>query len=569
MANINKRWLVNRTNREFLEFLSEKTSLSTALAQIFVNRGMKDAEAIKDFLSPSLKNLHDPFLMPDMEKAVERIRYAKENGDAILVYGDYDADGITSTALMFSALQRLGLKADYYIPNRLVDGYGFSKEGVKKAEALGVRLIITVDCGISSIEEVSMAVSRGIDVIITDHHEPPKKLPDATAVINPHRKDSEYPFKHLAGVGVVYKFVQAIFQDSGAEDFLDLVAIGTIADSVPLVGENRILTAYGLRALNSDPVPAGTNASIKPWIPALKETSGIGSKEIRSGMLSYTIIPRINAVGRLGDANKVVEFFLTQDMARAKEIASRLEKNNRERQRIESDVFKSALDMIDTDHLDSAIVLGSSAWHPGVIGIVASRLVEMFYRPTFLFSVKDAVAKGSARSIPSFHIYKGITDCSEFLLDYGGHNQAAGLRLYAGNLEAFKNKINAVVKNTLSFQDMIPTVGIDAEVNLFEVNFDLIKELNLLEPFGNSNPKPILGAKGVEVADSRGVGNNHLKMKLKQKSVNIDTIGFRMGNLLEEIAGLYTIDVAFVPCINEWNGNKTLQLNLKAIRPSI
>lgn len=572
---MNKQWLVNRTNQEFLEYLSRKTSISTALAQILVNRGFKDAESIKDFLSPSLENLHDPFLMPDMKKAVERIRTALGDGETVLVYGDYDADGITSTALLVSALRRLGLKTYYHIPNRITDGYGLNKEGIRKAQTLGAGIIITVDCGISSEEEVSMAVLHGIDVIITDHHEPPKKLPDAMAILNPHRIGSEYPFRYLAGVGVAYKLVQALFHDprftphaSRLEDFLELVAIGTIADSVPLTGENRILVTYGLKALNNS-ASSRTDDSSKPWIHALKETTGIGNREFRSGLLPYTIIPRINAVGRLGNTNEVVELFLTQDIARAKGIVSFLEEQNRKRQRIEEDVYKSALDMIDDRNMDSAIVLYSPAWHPGVIGIVASRLVNMFYRPTFLFSVKDGIAKGSARSIPPFHLHKGIAECAELLLAFGGHSQAAGLKLYAENLSTFKKQINSIVENTLSREDIMPTIEIDTGVELFEVNFSLVKELDLFEPFGNSNQKPVFGAKGIEVIDPRIVGNNHLKMKLKQKAVTIDTIGFCMGNFLKKIENSYTVDVVFVPCINEWNGNKSLQLNLKALRPSL
>lgn len=570
---MNKRWLINKTNKEFLEYLSRKASISTAFAQILVNRGIKDAESIKDFLFPSIKNLHDPFLMPDMGRAVERIRTALANGETVLVYGDYDADGITSAALLVSILRTLGLKTYYHIPNRITEGYGLSKEGIRKAHTLGAGLIITADCGVSSEEEVSMAVSLGIDVIIIDHHEPPvassasadspgrERLPDAMAIINPHRIDSEYPFKYLAGVGVAYKLAQALFHDSRLEDLLELVAIGTIADSVPLTGENRILVTYGLKALNT--------ISSKLWILSLKETSGIGNKELRSDIFSYTIIPRINAAGRLGDANEVVEFFLTQDIAKAKRIASFLEDQNRKRQRIEEDVYKSALNMIDAHHLDSALVLYSPEWHPGVIGIVASRLVEMFHRPIFLFSVKDAIAKGSARSIPPFHLYKGITECAEFLLGYGGHSQAAGLRLYAENLSAFKKQINLIVKNSLSSEDMMPTIEIDAGVELFEINFNLVRELNLLEPFGNSNQKPLLGAKGVEALDPRVVGNNHLKMRLKQKSISLDTIGFCMGDLLERVESSHTVDVAFVPCINEWNDSRSLQLNLKALRASI
>lgn len=578
---MDKRWLVNKTNQEFLRYLSGKASISTTLAQIFVNRGIKDAEAIKDFLSPSLENLHDPFLMPDMGKAVEQIKTALAEGKTALVCGDYDADGVTATAILVSALRTLGLKTHYHIPDRITEGYGLSKEGVQKAKALGAGLIITVDCGISSAEEVSMAVSEGINVIITDHHELPKKLPDATAIINPHiigsdlSDKSEYPFKYLAGVGVAYKLVQALFQNTEhrtqnteLNDLLALVAIGTKADSVPLTGENRILVTYGLKALNS--------GSSKPWVHTLKGISGIGNKEFRSKLLSFTVIPRINAAGRLGDANEAVELFLTEDAARAKGIVCFLEDQNRKRQRIEEDVYKSALNMIDTSQIDSAIVLYSSEWHPGVIGIVASRLAEVFYKPTFLFSVsessrtdKDAIAKGSARSIPPFHLYNGITECAESLLAYGGHSQAAGLRLYASNLHVFKEQINSIVKNTLIPEDMVPTVEIDAGVELFEVNSNLVKELNLLEPFGNSNQVPLLGVREVKAIDPRIVGNNHLKMRLKQKSISIDTIGFRKGNLLEKIENSCSVDVAFVLSMNEWNGTRALQLNLKELRPSL
>ncbi len=567
---MNKRWLVNKTNQEFLEYLSRNASISAVFAQVLVNRGLKDVKSIKDFLFPSIENLHDPFLMPDTGKAVERIKTAMAKNETVLVCGDYDADGITSTALLVSTLRTLGLKTYYHIPNRMTEGYGFSKEGIKKAQTIGAGLIITVDCGISSEEEVSMSMSLGIDVIITDHHEPPARLPDALAIVNPRRADSEYPFKHLSGVGVAYKLAQALTQDAGykihdreLEGLLELVAIGTVADSVPLTGENRILAAYGLKALN--------NNLDKPWIYSFKKTSGMDKKNFCSRTLSFTIIPRINAAGRLGNADEVVELFLTQDKDKAEEIALFLDEQNRKRQRIEEDVFKSALDMIDVHNLENAIVLHSPSWHQGVIGIVASRLVEIFYRPTFMFSVKDGIAKGSARSIPPFHIYKGISECSELLLAYGGHSQAAGLKILIENIPAFKEQINSLIQNTLSSENIIPTIEIDAGVELLEINSSLVKEIELLQPFGASNEPPVLGAKGLEIVNPRIVGSNHLKMRLKQKSTSIDTIGFDLGNLLPELLAPnpeLQVDIAFVPCINEWNGSTSLQLNLKALRPS-
>ncbi len=556
----NNRWLVNRTNQEFLEYLSRKASISVAFAQILVNRGVKDADSIKAFLNPSLENLHDPYLMPDMETATERIRIALQRGETVFVLGDYDADGITSTALLVSALRKLGLKTYFYIPHRITEGYGVSLRGIQRAQDCGAGLIITADCGISSYDEISMAISLGMDVIITDHHEPPEKLPPAISILNPKRTDSTYPFRDLAGVGVAYKLVQALIHDSRLEDLLDLVAIGTIADSVPLTGENRILVTYGLKELNSMACRSG--------IKAIKEVAGIGNRELRSGMLSYTIIPRINAVGRLGDANEVVELFLTQDEERAKSIADFLEEQNRLRQKIEGEVYKSALAMIENNDIEKAIVLSSPGWHLGVIGIVASRLVEEFYRPTFLFSIMDSMAKGSARSIPPFHIYKGIAECKELLLGFGGHSQAAGLKLLTENIPAFRRQINFIIERDLGTDDMSPILEIDAEVELFEVNFNLVKELNMLEPFGNSNEEPLLGAKGIEVIDPRVVGNNHLKMRLKQRNLSIDTIGFDMGNLLEQ-DGLGLVDAVFTPCINEWDGGKALQLNLKSLRPSV
>ncbi len=571
---MNRRWLVNKTNQEFLDYLAKKTSISTALAQILINRGFKDEKSIKDFLSPSLNNLHDPFLMPDMKKAVERIKTALKNNETVLVHGDYDADGITATALLVSCLRKLGLETLYYIPDRITEGYGLNEKGILKTQELGINLLITVDCGISSEKETAMAVSMGIDVIITDHHEPPithsnsskqNKLPAATAVVNPHRADSEYPFKHLAGVGVAYKLVQALlsnseFSEEDSANFLSIVALGTIADSVPLIGENRILTAHGLKAFKKD--------SSVPWMNALIETGGIGNREIYSDLLSFTIIPRINAVGRLGDSSEVVELFLTADTVKAKRIAGFLDDQNKKRKKVEENVFKSALAMIDKDNIENAIVLFSDEWHPGVLGIVASRLVEMFYRPVFLFSVKGDVSKGSSRSVPPFNIFKGITECSELFIAYGGHSQAAGIKLKTDKLSDFREKINSVIENTLNKDDIVPIIEIDAGIELFKVTPNLLREIRLLEPFGKSNQKPVFGAKGVTVIDPRVVGNNHLKMKSKQKSVILDTIGFCMADSMETIESSYTLDIAFVPRLNEWNGHSSLQLNLKALRPS-
>ncbi|MBI5026169.1 MAG: single-stranded-DNA-specific exonuclease RecJ [Nitrospirae bacterium] len=562
---MHRRWFVNRTNQDFLDYLSRKISISTAFSQILVNRGIKDARSIGSFLSPSLEAQHDPFLMPDMVKAVERIKQASSKGEIVLVYGDYDADGLTSTAIMVSALKMLGLKPYYYIPNRITEGYGLSREGLLKAKSLSVNLIITVDCGISSHGEVQMAADYGMDVIITDHHEPPEKLPDAFAILNPRRQDSEYPFKDLAGVGVAYKLVQGLYKSyksymTYTSSLLDLVAIGTIGDSVPLVGENRIFVTYGLKAINDSP---------KPWAEAIKETAGIKGKEIKSTSVSFTIVPRINAVGRLGSATDVVKFFLAEDKENAAKMASFLEGQNRTRQKYEEEVAQQAFDMVKSQEMDRAIVLAVPGWHIGVLGIVASRLADAFYRPAFVLSINDSIAKGSARSIPPFHIFNGLSECAELFLGFGGHSQAAGLKLRTENLDAFKKRINSVIEAALTEGDMIPRLEIDAGVELFEINFNLVNELSRLEPFGDSNQEPVLGARNLEILEPRIVGENHLKMRLRQKAISFDTIGFDMGNLLEVINTANTVDAAFTPCINEWNGGRYLQLNLKALRPGM
>ena len=563
---MHRNWQVNRTNPEFLKHISDKASISPVLTQVLVNRGIRDIESIKNFLCPSLDGLHDPFLLPDMDKAVDRLKTAIRKNETIFIHGDYDADGITSTALLVSALRKLGLKTFYHIPNRITEGYGISKTGIDKAKACGADLIITADCGISSEGEILTALSTGIDVIVTDHHEPPDKLPNATAVIDPHRKDSGYPFKYLAGVGVAFKLIQALRQSIGQgqnadlKEYLDLVALGTIADSVSLTGENRIFTVFGLQEIN--------NGSCRVGIKALKKVSVI-EKNVSSVQLSFTLVPRINAAGRLDDAGEVVELFLAEDEEKAAAIAELLEQQNRKRKKIEGEVLKSALSMITPHQLDNAIILSSHDWHQGVIGIVASRIADMFYRPVFLFSLKDSIAKGSARSIQEFHLYDAIAECSDLLLGFGGHRQAAGLRMPVDNLQAFKKQMNCIVEKVLHADDMIPTLNIDAAVNFSDLNFDLVKELSLLEPFGDSNREPVFGAKNIEIVSHKIVGNNHLKMYLKQDRINIDTIGFSMADKLGKIGNnASALDIAFVPSINEWNGSRNLQLNLKAIRPS-
>jgi single-stranded-DNA-specific exonuclease len=560
---MNHKWVVSRTNPEFLDYLSREASISSVLAQVLVNRGFKDAASIKDFLNPSMESLHDPFLMPDMDKAVLRLKAAIEKDETVLIHGDYDADGITSTALLVSVLRKLGLKIFYHIPNRMTEGYGFGVKGIEKAVECGAGLIVTADCGISSAKEIADANSKGIDVIVTDHHEPPEELPAALAIVNPHRKDSKYPFKYLAGVGVAFKLMQAFVGTYGdtpinIEEYLDLVALGTIADSVALVDENRIFAAYGLKVIKDDGCRLG--------LGALKEVAGV-DKDTQSTRLSFTLIPRINAAGRLGDAGEVVDLFLSEDRDKADEIAQHLDEQNKERRKIEANVLESAVKLIDPKNPGNAIVLWSEEWHPGVIGIVASRLVEMFYRPVLLFSVQDSIAKGSARSIPPLNLYKAISECSDILMAFGGHHQAAGLKISTENLSVFRDRMNAQVQKTLTPEEMIPVLEIDAPLRLSNINFTSVRELGLLEPFGESNKEPVFATKDMEIVDHRIVGEKHLKMRLRQDRRDMDAIGFNLGDMSVELEAASSLDVAFVPGINEWNGMKKLQLIVKAVRP--
>ncbi|RJQ46319.1 MAG: single-stranded-DNA-specific exonuclease RecJ [Nitrospiraceae bacterium] len=562
---MHRHWLLNKTNPEFIKYLSGRASISPLLAQLLVNREIKAPESISKFLNPSIGDLHDPFLLQDMHKAVERLKAAAQDKEIIFVHGDYDADGTTATALLVGAFRKMGLETHYHIPNRMTEGYGVSDKGIQKAKACGAGLIITADCGISSSSEIGNARSLGMDVIVTDHHEPPPSLPDAIAIINPHRKDSVYPFKYLSGVGVAFKLIQAVVRDMGihkirCEELFDLVAIGTIADSVPLVDENRVFAVYGLKQINNDSCSAG--------MKALKKAAAI-EKKMGSGQLAFTLIPRINAAGRLDDAAEAVELFLTHDEERAGLIANRLEEQNRRRQKIEGEVLQSALDMIDRCRLDNALVLSSHNWHPGVIGIVASRLVEMFYRPVFLFSVRDSIAKGSARGIPPFHLYNAVAECSDLLIGFGGHKQAAGLKITAQNFQRFREQMNRIVERDLSPEDMVPVLEIDAAVSFSDLSAELVNELSLLEPFGVANREPLFGAKKVAVVTHRTVRENHLKMLLRQGSIQIDTIGFNMAGQMAKIGTKSPLDIAFIPSMNEWNGSKNIQLHIKGMRPSL
>jgi single-stranded-DNA-specific exonuclease len=571
---MNRRWLINRTNPEYIRYLSKAASISPVLAQVFINRGIKTPSEIHEFLHPGLTGLSDPFELPHMNAAVERIKSARRRGERVLVHGDYDTDGLTATAIMVHSLRAMGMDVHYFVPNRMTHGYGFNPPSVEVARRLGAKLVVTVDCGITAFDAAASAKRHGMDVIITDHHEPARKsavkdeflLPDAVAVVNPKLNTRNSKLWTLSGAGVAFKIVQALAMDDAlplsADDslpLLDLAALGTLADVVPLTGENRIILKEGLRYISG---------AYRPGIRSLLEVSGLREKEIRAVLLSFTIVPRINASGRIGDAGDVVTLFLSGSSEETLSIAERLDTTNSERQRIEEGAYQEALSQLNEKGYDSAIVLCGKGWHAGVVGIVASRIADEFHRPTFVFTQEGDIAKGSARSIPPFDIYTGLSSCSDLLLSFGGHKQAAGLKLKESDLPLFEKRINTLVRDALKREDFVPTVEIDTEVILPEVNAGLVNEMSVLEPLGFGNPEPVLGARRLNVMNLRVVGKNHLKMKLRQRSQSIEAIGFDMGKFLEHLNSSPSLDAAFTPTINEWNGNKYLQLNLKACRPS-
>jgi single-stranded-DNA-specific exonuclease len=594
---MHRHWLVNRTNPEYIKYLSKLASISPVLAQICINRGIKTPEEISSFLNPHVSQLSDPFDIQGMKTAVERITAASKKGEKVLVHGDYDVDGLSATAIILRVLRTLGIDSHYFIPNRIEHGYGFSLSSVKLARQMGATLIITVDCGITSFEAVAWCKREGIDVIITDHHEPltgieqkpyslnsvrsahsSLLLPDAVAVINPKISDPQSSVSNLSGAGVAFKLAHALAMSAHGGhnlhqpvsdtiyDFLDLAALGTMADIVPLTGENRLIVKEGLRFIKS---------GARPGLRALKKVSGIEERVLKPGLLAFTIIPRINAAGRISDSNNVVKLLLTDSEDEAMDISLWLDKLNLERQRMEEEIYQEALCKLNKKGVAPVIVLSSEGWHKGVIGIVASRIAEAFYRPTVIISVEGGLARGSARSIPSFDIYKAITECRQFLTSFGGHRQAAGLELESANILPFEEYINKIGNKFLAERDFIPLLEIDADVDLSDINFSLTNELWMLEPFGFGNAEPLLGAKRLEVLYPRIVGNNHLKMKLRQKNQSIDAIGFDMASFFDTMSnmpnstGLPTVDAVFTPVINEWEGSRCLQLNLKALRPSL
>ena len=560
---MNKKWECYEIDEAQVNSLIEKYKLNSILAKILVNKGITEKEDIDLFVNPTRKDFYDPFLMPDMEITVNRILKAIEDKEKIIIYGDYDADGITSTTVLKNFLEERGLEVGTYIPNRLDEGYGLNKNAIKSIYDQGYRLIITVDCGISGTEEIEYTNSLGIETLITDHHEPTEVLPNALAVVDAKRKDNKYPFNQLAGVGVVFKLIQAISIKLNLEEkeflkYLDIVCIGTISDIVPLVDENRVIAKLGLKLIAQT-----KNIGLK----ALLEV--IGFSNIDSSAISFGVAPRINACGRKKKKKVALDLFLSKDYAEAKKLAIRLNEYNIERQTIEKQIFDEAVQKVEANEKDkTCVIVGSKGWHHGIIGIVASKITDMYFKPSILVCFEDGEGKGSGRSIPGFDLHEALMKCEKHLEKFGGHSMAVGVTLKESEFESFKNELEEYAKEN-EIDKIQPVIKIDSELSLKDVSIDSVKSLSMLEPYGEANKMPLFLFKNLKINSIRALSEGkHLKLTLKEDNYMINAIGFNMGELSEKYLLDDKVDIVGNLDINVYNGNENVQIILKDIRKS-
>ncbi|MDQ6418594.1 single-stranded-DNA-specific exonuclease RecJ [Paenibacillus sp. LHD-117] len=562
------RWQLaewNETSEAKARRLCEELGVPPLVGRLLVQRGYADSESASRFLHGNSDHLHDPYLLHGMDAAVKRIREARERGEKVRIYGDYDADGVSSTSLLCHVFRAVGLIYDYYIPHRALEGYGLNKGAIKLAADEGVTLIVTVDTGISAYEEVEYAKSCGIDIVVTDHHEPPDRIPEAVAVVNPKQEHCPYPFKGLAGVGVAFKLATALIERPPLE-WADIVSLGTIADLMPLLDENRILVKYGLERMRKE-------ASI--GFRALAEAAGLELDALTSTGIAFGMAPRINAAGRLDHAKRAVELLTTNDYDTAILAAIGLDSLNKERQRIVDDIVKEAeagwlakreAAAANGASEPSVILLAGEGWNVGVIGIVASKILERYYKPVIVFGIdaETGMCKGSARSIEGFDLHAALTECEALLDHYGGHQAAAGMSLHRDNLELLELRMSTLAAERLSDDDWIPKSAIDLRCGLRDATLETISQLALLEPFGVGNPSPRLLFDQVGVADKRAIGkeSKHLKLSLGSGRSGLDAIGFGMGQAAGSLVHGCLIDLVGELSINEWNGQRKPQLQL-------
>ena len=560
-----KKWLVRPPRPREQAAIASGLGVSSVTARILVNRNITNLQDGHRFLNNKIDHLYNPFLFSCMDKITSRIGKAIRAGKHITVYGDYDADGICGTALLVLVLKELGAHCDYYLPHREEEGYGLNQEAIRKCRKSGTDLLITTDCGTGSTVEVDYALSIGMEVIITDHHSPSGPIPQCTGVINPKLSDCPYPYKELAGVGVAYKLAQALSEKVKPIDVtkhLDLVAIGSIADIVPLTGENRILVHHGLQVLRD---------TSKIGLQALKLKSGVIGN-VQTNHVAFRLAPRINAAGRMDSAESALKLLLTSDPATAKQLSNLLDTSNRERQKIERRVSKDALRELELKfnvNSDKVIVLENDNWPVGVIGIVASRIARQYNRPCIIINVTDKIGKGSGRSIRSFHLLDALKSCTDHLLRFGGHAFAAGLSIEEILIPSFRQKINQYANSVLTPDDLIPQIEIDAEASFLDLSFDFIEQLNILEPFGRGNPDPLLVSRGLQLyRDPIIVGKNHLKVWLKSGKRVFEAIGFGMGDYISLFNESNQVDLVFRPRTNTWNNKEIIQLHIVDMKVS-
>jgi single-stranded-DNA-specific exonuclease len=556
-----KRWNIIPFNNDKVNTLLAALTISRTICKILTQRGIDDFEKSKDYFRPKLSQLHSPWLMKDMEKAVDRIELAFANNEKILVFGDYDVDGTTSVASMYQFLANLSPNIDYYIPHRYKEGYGVSKLGIDFANENNFTLIVSLDCGIKSVELIEYAKTLGIDFIVCDHHLPDENLPPAIAILNPKQKDCNYPFKELCGCGVGFKLMQAIAdrKQLPSESFLkylDLVATAIAADIVPINDENRILAYYGLERVNENPC-VGIKALMQ--LAAVKDTMTISN-------LVFVIAPRINAAGRMDDAKKAVQLFIAQDFDTAMDVAKLLHIDNTDRREADTTITAEALSIIENSNdaiTRKSTVVYREHWHKGVVGIVASRLIESYYRPTIVLAKSGDCIAGSGRSVPGFNLYEAIYSCREHLIGFGGHFAAAGLTMHENNLEDFKTAFEQAVSSQITPEQLIPEVVIDAEISFSEINLAFYNILVQMEPFGPENMRPVFVTKKVYNSGfSKIVKEQHIKFSLQQGSITLNGIGFGMADKFPILQMNRQVDVVYTLDLNEWNGIKSVQLKV-------
>ena len=562
-----KRWNILAANPATVQSLQASLKIHPILCELLAQRGIDSFEAAKKFFRPSLEHLHDPWLMKDMDKAVKRIEDAVMNQDSILVFGDYDVDGTTSVATLYQFLKKLTPQVDYYIPHRYKEGYGVSKIGIDYAKQTGIQLIISVDCGIKSIELVEYAQQLGIDFIICDHHLPDATLPPAVAILNPKQQDCQYPCKDLCGCGVVFKFITALAKkynlpDESYFEYLDLVATAIAADIVPIVDENRTLAYYGLQQVNESPCPG-----ILALMELAKQTT-----PMRITNLVFAVAPRINAAGRMDDAKKAVQLFVEKDYSKALSLASLLQQDNLDRREADTTITEEALAQIELDpnHTQKkSSVIFQPHWHKGVVGIVASRLIEKHYKPTIVLTQSGDIITGSARSVNGFNLYEALHACRSHLIGYGGHFAAAGMTLALENLEAFKNAFEQAVAERITPAQLIPEILINAVISIDSINMNFYQIITQMEPFGPDNMRPLFVAKNVyDTGYSKLAKEAHISFNITQGSQYIKGIGYNMAEHIALVKSGKPFDIVFQLQLNEWQGTKAVQLQVLDLKES-